>query len=169
MGLVSWIVMGSIIYGRLILGPPMPPALQPTITIEVAPAGVASFAYFAIYGDHIGLLSAVIGGYGLLMVLAQLRLVPLYLRLPFAPSFWAFAFAWAAVVFGSMFWLHAGQPSGWRVYSYLLLSAVTLLVSAIAARTAVALRRGNLLPPASGTPPPITPLDGAAGTSQVAG
>jgi tellurite resistance protein len=149
-GLISWVMLGSVIYGRLILGPPLPPPLQPTITIEVAPAGVASFAYFVIYGGRIDLFAAVIGGYGLLMVLAQIRLIPMYLRLRFAPSFWAFAFAWSAVVLAAMFWLRAGQPSGWRTYCYLLLAAISMLVAGIAARTIVALWRGDFLPVAAG-------------------
>jgi tellurite resistance protein len=152
LGFISWIVLGSIVYGRLILGPPLPPVLKPTIAIEVAPAGVASFAYFAIYGDHIDLFVAMIGGYGLLMALAQLRLVPMYLKLTFGSSFWAFAFAWSAVVFASMFWLHAGEPNGWRAYCYVLLAAISVLVAAIAARTVVALWRRDLLPVASAAP-----------------
>jgi tellurite resistance protein len=151
LGFVSWVVLGSIVYGRLILGPPLPPPLKPTITIEVAPAAVASFAYFAIYGDRVDFFVAIIGGYGLLMVLAQLRLVPMYLQLAFAASFWAFAFAWSAVVFASMFWLHAGQPKLWGIYCYVLLATITVLVAAIAARTVVALWRRDLLPV---TPPP---------------
>jgi tellurite resistance protein len=167
LGFISWVVLGSIIYGRLILGPPLPPVLKPTLTIEVAPAGVASFAYFAIYGDRIDLFVAMIGGYGLLMALAQLRLVPMYLKLTFAPSFWAFAFAWSAAVFASMFWLHAGQPSGWRAYCYLLLGAISVLVAAIAARTAVALWRGELLPVTP--PPPSGPRETTAFIGEAAG
>jgi tellurite resistance protein len=151
LGFISWVVVGSIVYGRLILGPPLPPLLKPTIAIEVAPAAVASFAYFAIYGDRIDFFVAMIGGYGLLMALAQLRLVPMYLELTFAPSFWAFAFAGSAVVFASMFWLHAGRPNEWSTYCYVLLATISVLVAAIAGRTVVALWRRDLLPV---TPPP---------------
>jgi tellurite resistance protein len=151
LGFVSWVVLGSIVYGRLILGPPLPPLLKPTIAIEVAPAAVASFAYFTIYGDHVDFFVAMIGGYGLLMALAQLRLVPTYLELTFAPSFWAFAFAWSAAVFASMFWLHAGKPTGWSTYCYVLLATISVLVAAIAARTVMALWRRDLVPV---TPPP---------------
>jgi len=44
LGLVCWIMLGSIVLGRLVLGPPLPAALMPTIAIEVAPAAVATFA-----------------------------------------------------------------------------------------------------------------------------
>jgi len=39
-----------------------------------------------------------LGGYAVLMVLAQLRLSPVYSRLFFTPGFWAFTFSCAAVV-----------------------------------------------------------------------
>jgi tellurite resistance protein len=50
LGLVSWIVLGSIIFGRLVLGPPLPAAPTPTTAIEVAPAGAATFAAFVFDG-----------------------------------------------------------------------------------------------------------------------
>jgi tellurite resistance protein len=94
------------------------------------------------------------------MVLAQLRLLPAYLRLKFMPSFWAFTFAWAAVVFGAMLWLHAGQPAGWKAYTYIMLAAITLFISAIAGRTVTALTRGQFIPnaPAAATISDPSPL-----------
>jgi tellurite resistance protein len=167
LGLISWITLGSIVLGRLQLGPPLPPPLMPTIAIEVAPAGVASFAYFVIHGDHLSGPSAVIAGYGVLMILAQLRLLPGYLKLSFVPSFWAFTFAWAAVVFGAMFWLHAGQPLGWRVYSYLLLTGITILIGAIAAKTVIKLSRGQFIPAAPRQPSARSPEPTCARTAPV--
>jgi len=41
-------------------------------------------------------------GYAVLMVLVQVRLAPLYWKTPFAPSFWAFTFSYAAVASGRM-------------------------------------------------------------------
>jgi tellurite resistance protein len=162
LGLISWLTLGSIVLGRLQLGPALPPPLMPTIAIEVAPAGVATFAYFTIHGDRFSEFAALIAGYGLLMILAQLRLLPGYLRLPFMPSFWAFTFAWSAVVFGAMLWLHAGLPSGWRVYCYLLLAAITLFVGAIAARTVIELSQGGFIPTA---PAPAAPEPAATATA----
>jgi tellurite resistance protein len=53
LGAVCWLVLGSIILGRLLFRPPLPNPLLPTLAIEVAPAAVASLAYFALRGDHI--------------------------------------------------------------------------------------------------------------------
>jgi tellurite resistance protein len=147
-GLICWLILGSMVLARLMFGPPLPPPLTPTLAIEVAPAAAATLAYLSIHGDRIDAAAAAIGGYGLLMALAQIRLLPAFLRLSFVPGFWAFIFSWTAVVTAALHWLVDLQPNGWRVYGYLLLAAVSALVAAIATRTAVAISRGELLPAA---------------------
>lgn len=152
LGMICWVVLGSVILVRLLTRPPLPAPLLPTLAIEVAPAAVASLAWFAIHGDPVDPvdpvdpIAAAIGGYGLLMVLAQLRLLPAYLRLPFLPSTWAFTFSWAAVASVGVHWLNELAPPGRQIGQYALLAAATLLVGGIAVRTAVALLHGRLLP-----------------------
>ena len=98
--------------------------------------------WFAIGGRFDDLLA----GYGLLMVVAQVRLLPAYRRLRFSPGFWSFTFSWASVGFAGLSWLGITHPSGWRLESYLVLALISVFIRAIAVRTAVALRRGELLP-----------------------
>jgi tellurite resistance protein len=135
LGGICWLILGSMILGRLMFGPQLPAPLLPTLAIEVAPAAVATQAYVAIRGDHVDAVVAVLGGYGLMMVLAQLRLIPLYARLSFVPGFWSFTFSWAAVVTAALHWLAVLEPSGWKACAYILLAALTALIGAIAART----------------------------------
>jgi tellurite resistance protein len=104
-------------------------------------------------------------GYGLLMVIAQVRLLPAYLRLSFMPSFWAFTFSWAAVTFAGLTWLGVTRPTAWRAESYVALALISAFIGAIAARTALALQRGNLLPtpsPATASGPVAPVLPGSA-------
>ncbi len=145
-GLICWVIVGSMILGRLIFRPPLPDALAPTMAIEVAPAAVASIAYLFSTGGHVDRFAAALAGYGLLMVAAQLPLLPRYLRLKFSLGTWAFTFSWAAVASTVLFWIAAGHPAGERVYSYLVLAAISLLVGGVAARTVLAVARGALLP-----------------------
>jgi tellurite resistance protein len=159
LGLVSWIVLGSIILGRLVLGPSLPTPLMPTIAIEVAPAAVATFAAFVLDGHHVDTLVRGLAGYGLLMIVAQLRLLPAYRRLSFMPSFWAFTFSWAAVTFAGLFWLGVTHPTGWRAESYVALAIISAFIVAIAVRTVGALRRGQLLP---ASPQPVKSLSDPA-------
>lgn len=146
LGATSWIVYGSVIMGRLILGPALPEPLVPTLAIEVAPAAVASLAYFAIDGDRVDLLAAVMGGYGLMMALGQLRLLPMYARLPFMAGTWAFTFSWAAVATTALHWLNDTRPGDYRMWEYVVIAAISALVGAIALRTMVAIGRRQLLP-----------------------
>ena len=167
LGVISWIVIGSIVLGRLFLGPPLPTPLIPTIAIEIAPAAVATFAAFAIDGQRVDTLARVLAGYGLLMVIAQIRLLPTFLKLKFMPSFWAFTFAWAAVAFAGLLWLGVTHPTGWRPASYVTLALITAFIGAIAARTVLALRRGQLVPaPAPSPVVPITPDNHSSLTTQ---
>ncbi|MFE2538799.1 SLAC1 family transporter [Actinacidiphila glaucinigra] len=151
LGAVCWMILGSVIMGRLLFRPLPPPPLLPTLAIEVAPAAVASLAYFTLFTDSIDGVAAFLGGYGLLMVLAQLRLLPAYLKLPFMPSTWAFTFSWAAVAAVAIHWVERLHTPGAGAYTYALLAVITVLIGGIALRTLVALARRQLLPPA---PPP---------------
>jgi tellurite resistance protein len=159
LGLLCWAMLGPVVLARLIVGPMLPVPLRPTLAIEVAPAAVASLAWFAMNGDRVDAVAWVLGGFGLLMVLVQLRLLPLYLRLRFMPSTWAFVFSWTAVASAGLHWLAALAPPGRVVYEYVLLAAISTPVAGLAARTVVAVVQRRLLPtgPASTREPdPVT-------------
>jgi tellurite resistance protein len=162
LGVVSWLVVGSLILGRLFFRPMLPPPLQPTLAIEVAPAAVTSLAWFAIHGDHIDAVTAFLAGYGMLMVLAQLRLLPAYRRLTFMPSFWAFTFSWAAVATAGIIWLQSAHPAGYRVWQYVLITAITALIGGIAIRTVIAIARHQFLPRPQPAPSAATGTAGHA-------
>ena len=126
------------ILGRLMFRPPLPDPLAPTMAIEVAPAAVASLAYFFSHGAHIDPFVTALAGYGLLMVVAQIPLISRYARLKFSLATWAFTFSWAAVASTLLFWIEAEHVTGGRAFAYLVLAAISVLVAAIAVRTVVA-------------------------------
>ena len=152
---ICWVILASLVLGRLLFRPSLPDLLLPTIAIEVAPAAVASIAWFAMNGGKVGPVVTGLAGYGLLMVVAQLRLLPMYLRLRFMPTFWGFTFSWAVVASATLLWADVGVKGGTArdVETYLLLAAITLLIVAIAIRTLIAIARGTLLPP------PVHPVE----------
>lgn len=96
-GMFSWLVLGSVLISRLFFVDMLPAALVPTLAIELAPPAVAGSAYFGLHGAVPDRFAFVLEGYAVLMVLVQVRLVPLFLRLGFSPGFWAFTFSWSAV------------------------------------------------------------------------
>jgi tellurite resistance protein len=156
-GVFCWVILGAIIMGRLMLRPMLPAPLIPTLAIEVAPPAVASLALFATYGPGISVAADTLAGYGLLMVLAQLRLLPAFRRLPFMASFWSFTFSWAAVARVGIIWLQQLRPRGCRVEMDVILIAMTALVVCIFFKTMTALARGTYLP----QPQPATPSAGS--------
>jgi tellurite resistance protein len=148
-GAVAWVLMSSVVFNRVFFRPRLPPMLLPTMAIEIAPSAIAGSAYFALHPAS-SPVALGLGGYAAFMVVAQLRLLPLYRKLSFTPGFWSFTFPCAAVVTLALRWLAIEGPAGKAIYAWILIAAVTGLIAAIAARTLLALTRGELLPAAAG-------------------
>jgi tellurite resistance protein len=164
-GVICWVILGTIVLLRLFTSPPLPLPLRPTIAIEVAPPVVAGNAWFLLNGGRIDAIAAGLAGYAVLMVLVQLRLIPVYRRVPFGPGWWAFSFSYAAAFTMSVNWLAAGRVPGQTVWTAAALAVLTLGVAALAVPTVRRLVRGTYLPAARNTPPP-TPVGGLAGSAQ---
>jgi tellurite resistance protein len=147
-GALCWVLLGSVILNRLLFRDRLPAPLVPTLAIEVAPPAVAGAAYFALHGLRAGTVSYALAGYAILMVLVQLRLLPLYMRLRFSPGFWAFTFSWCAVGILAVRWIELEHPASQRVLAWLVCGGVSALVAAIAVRSGLAVGRRELLPPA---------------------
>ena len=145
-GILCWLMLGSILLNRLFLRPTLPPALLPTLAIELAPPAVAGLAYFALGGRAGSPVAEILGGYAVLMALVQFRFLPSYARLSFTPGVWAFAFSYAAAVSFGLEWIDQENPAGATIYAGVAIAAITLLIGAIAVRTVISLVRGELLP-----------------------
>lgn len=143
-GLVCWFSLTSIIWLRLFTLPPMPPALAPTLAIELAPPVVAGNAWFTVTGGRVDAVVLVLGGYAALMAVVQLRLLALYRRLSFAAGWWAFAFSYAAAITFAIRCLTAAEAAAGLVD--VLLGVITLGIGALTVRSLVALQAGTLLP-----------------------
>jgi tellurite resistance protein len=156
-GLLCWFLLGSLILNRLFFSRALPAPLLPTLAIELAPPAVGGIAWFALNGGHIDLGARVLGAYTVLMVLVQLRFLPLYLKLRFSPGFWAFTFSYAAAVSDAIVWIRAASVPGEKALIIVLLVVITGFVGVIAIRTARLAVRGQLLPS-----PPALPAGPAA-------
>jgi len=144
-GVLCWLVLGSILLNRLFFRPALPAALVPTLAIEIAPPAVAGLAYFALGGPGTSLGACMLGGYAVLMALVQLRFIPLYARLSFSPGFWAFTFSYAAAATDALEWISQRKPVGAIAYAIVIIAAITLFIGIIAFRTLILLLRGQLL------------------------
>jgi tellurite resistance protein TehA-like permease len=129
-GVICWIMLGSVIMYRLFTRPALPNALVPTMAIELGIPAVAGLAYFAVAGRTVSFVACAIGGYAVLMALVQVRLVPVYRRLSFTPGAWSFAFAYAAAAADALVWLAIKKPpasSGYAIAVIALLTALCLV------------------------------------------
>ncbi|GAA3708272.1 dicarboxylate transporter/tellurite-resistance protein TehA [Nonomuraea antimicrobica] len=145
-GLVSWLLIGSVILARLLFRPRLPAPLMPTLAIEIAPPALAGLAYLAITHDKVDALALVFGGFTVLAAIVQLRLIPVYRRLAFSPAFWSFAFPYAAVATFALHWIHYGKPVGHTVWAWCVLIAITAFIAALVAKTTTALAHHRFLP-----------------------
>jgi tellurite resistance protein len=153
-GLICWLILGAIIFLRLVAAPALPPPLRPTIAITVAPPVVAGNAWFLMNGGHLDAVAAGLAGYAALMVLAQLPLIPVYRRVPFGPGWWAFSFSYAAAFTLAVSWLAAGRVPGHGLWTVTLLAVLTLGVATLVVPTVRRLARETYLPAAGNAPPP---------------
>ena len=145
-GIISWLLIGSVVLNRLLFRPALAAGLTPTLAIELAPPVVAGGAWFALNGGRVDLVARALAAYAVLMALIQLRFVPLYLRLRFASAFWTFTFSYAAAAADAVLWITYTKPAGATGYAIAVVTLITGFVAAIASRTIIALARGQFLP-----------------------
>jgi tellurite resistance protein len=149
-GALCWMLLGSLVLNRLFIRPALPAVLIPTMAIEAAPPAVAGNAYAVLTGGRLDGVAYALAGYTVLMLLVQVRLLPMYRPLPFAPSFWAFTFSYAAVAIDAMRWIHVEQPVCATLMGCAVLGVITLFVGGIVVRSLIALRQGRFLPAPAG-------------------
>jgi tellurite resistance protein len=135
-GIFFWAVMAAVVLTRLVAIDSLPTALIPTLAIFSVPPSVAGIAWFAINGEQIDWIHQTLLGLMLFLLLSQVFLVRFYARMPFGIGYWSFTFTVAAPATYGIHWLWLTQPSGWAGWSWLIVSAVTLWIGWIAARSA---------------------------------
>lgn len=151
-GALAWLLIGSTILNRRFLGPQLPTALIPTLAITVAPPAVGGNAYLAMHPGPDDALSYALAGYLVLMIMVQLRLARAYRRLSFGPAFWSFTFSYTAVATFALHSIERRRPGSAELLGWLTLSAISLLVAAIAAQSVRAVAAHRFFPPRAGQP-----------------
>jgi len=143
-GVGAWLLLELRVMNRLFAGP-LPPPLQPTLGVEIAPAPVALLSALALWPALPA--DAVVAGLGvaclpLAAVLARWRW---WSSVPFAAGFWSFSFpiaAFAAVI------VEATRRSGGHVaIAWAAVAAASLLIAFLLVRTVQLLVQRRLIPP----------------------
>ncbi|WP_157981600.1 SLAC1 family transporter [Protaetiibacter intestinalis] len=133
-GTLGWVVTFSLLTARLALRPALPDALQPTLMIMIAPPAVGGLALFAI-DPSIGAAQEFMAVTLIVMLLAQLALLPRYLKTTFTLGFWSFTFPCAAAASYGIVWVTTAEVPGYQIITLVLATAITSLVLVIALRS----------------------------------
>jgi len=145
-GLVFWGVLMALVMNRLIFHDPLPGRLQPTLVILIAPPAVAFLAWVRLYGEVDALARLLINAAYFFTLLVALQL-PRILRLPFALSFWALSFPFAAVTIAS-FTFAANTGSAAHLWiGTVLLVVLSVIIIGLLLRTLKAVRQGEICVP----------------------
>ncbi len=143
MGLGAWALLEMRILNRLFSGP-LPPALRPTLGIEMAPGAVGALTAATLWpglpADVLMVMLGVASG----PVLAVLTRWRYWAAVPFNVGFWSFSFPLAALAGAAVEAVrHGGWPASVAITAVGLASAV---VAYLAFKTLVLTAQGKLLP-----------------------
>lgn len=145
-GLFSWLALESVLVQRLFTSRAMPPALRPTLGIQLAPPAVGTVAYLSLINvasDHI---AYALFGYALLQALVLLRLLPWILEQPLGASYWGFTFGVTALAVAPLRMMKGGDTGPAATLAPLLFVVANVVVVGLSMHTLYLLLRGHLLP-----------------------
>ena len=143
-GLVTWILMDSVILLRMLMHP-LPPPLRPTVGIQLAPPTVGCLAYLSFAGEPDRVVTILLG-YGLLQVMILVRLNRWIMALPFGPGLWAFTFGVAALSGSTLLCLERQPASLVGSLAWPAFLAANAFIGWIAVRTLALGWQGRLFP-----------------------
>ena len=144
--LLTWLAIESVLLHRLYTLPEMPVALRPTLGIQLAPPAVGAVAYYAVNGGHVDLFVNGLLGYGVFQALILIRLLPWFLKQPFAASYWAFTFGAAALTTVPLRMIARGETGPATQLAPVLFVMANLVVAMVAIGTLYLLFKRRLLP-----------------------
>jgi len=134
-GVFFWLTIGTLIFGRLFTGAPLPDAIKPALSVLVSPPATAGIAWFLITGGRIDIVEDILLGILFMMLLVQTLFFAEYHKLPFTTNFWAFTFPVGASTNLVVRWLNTEAFPFWRAWSWSLAGIATAFVIALAAAT----------------------------------
>jgi tellurite resistance protein len=138
--------MGLAFY-RAVTGPPLPETARPGWFIFLVPPSLIYAHGLTIFGELAFLESLFF--FGTLLAVALLVYARGFLRWPFSATWWAFTFPLDAYAFAAARYAQSHPEPLWKGVAAAALAVATLFVLIVAAKTLLALARGELLAPAA--------------------
>lgn len=146
-GLVFWVILFAIVLYRIVFHDQLPNRFLPTLFILIAPPAIGFVAYLQLNGDTMDALARILFAVALFTTLLLATMVRLFLRLPFAVSWWAFTFPSAAMAIAALRYYELTPAMPTAAIATVTLAAATAIIALVALRTIQALVAGRLFVP----------------------
>jgi tellurite resistance protein len=143
-GMFSWLAIESVLLHRLLTGPMTPPALRPTIGVQLAPAPVGAVAYISISGGAPDIFVHALIGYAILQLAVLLRLSPWLREAGAVMGFWAFSFGATSIATAPIRLLEHGNSSAISVIAPVTFALANVFVVGLAVMTVWLLLSGRM-------------------------
>lgn len=146
-GMLFWGILMTIIFYRILFHTPIDARLLPTLFILIAPPAVGFIAYTKLTGGELDSFARFLYFSGLFLTLLLFSQFNRFAKLQFALSWWAYSFPTAAITIASFVMY---EKLGKAFYLWLgtgLLTILSVLVTALFVRTAMAAYKGKICTP----------------------
>jgi tellurite resistance protein len=145
-GLLYWLAFGTVVLGSLVANPSLPARARPTLTVLGIPPATGGLAWTAAHPGPVDAVGYGFAGLVAFTLLIIVCLLPDLRQQSFHVGFWTFSFPIAATANFAIRWVHGADVPAWRPLTWIVLSAASLALAALALATVVHVLRGRPRP-----------------------
>lgn len=158
-GVFAWLAIESVLLQRLLTAETMPPALRPTLGIQLAPPCVGLLAYVSVADHPVPIITHMLLGYGLLQALLLLRLSRWIVQMPLY-AYWGVSFGITAVAAATLRLASSAEDPLMSTLAPCIFVVANVVLCCLALATIGGLVTGRLFPvpaPLVADPTPAQP------------
>ena len=142
-GMFFWIILFSVILNRIIFHNQMAVKFMPTLFILIAPPAIGFIAYFKMFGV-VDNFAMTLFSLALFFTLLVAFMYKNFIKIKFFISWWAFVFPIAAMAISTMLLYHINGSTFLLLLSYLMVTAVTIIISIVSYQTIIHIRKKEI-------------------------
>ncbi|AXB80420.1 dicarboxylate transporter/tellurite-resistance protein TehA (plasmid) [Novosphingobium sp. P6W] len=146
-GFFAWLAIESVLLHRLYTGETLPPALRPTLGIQLAPPAVGAVSYLSVGQGAPDLMAHAMIGYAILQALLLIRMSRWITEQGFSASYWAFTFGATALAAASIRLVPINGEGAMTAIAPAVFILTNSLVIGVATGTVRLILQGKLFPP----------------------
>jgi len=142
-GIFFWVILLPVILNRIIFHNQMAVKFMPTLFILIAPPAVGFIAYFKMFGV-IDFFAVTLFNLAIFFTILVAFMYKNFIKIKFFISWWAFVFPIAAMAISSMLMYHENGCLFLLLLSYIMIAAVTIIVSIVGYQTIIHIRKKEI-------------------------